>query len=155
MKRLFSGKCVVLILTLSINAINTFGQEKLKITGLYGKCQSGYFACEQLEIKSDSTFEYGIFYDVGGWKIWTGNWSLSNDTLILNTFKQPQTESDSITLSLANGYFFYTDFLTDLKMRWKGNKMYTWDSQNKEISRKRFLKKTNIGDKEFKIDKKY
>ncbi|WP_439185879.1 hypothetical protein [Carboxylicivirga taeanensis] len=155
MKRFFSGKYVVLILTLSINVISTFGQEKLKITGLYGKCQSGYFACEQLEIKSDSTFEYGIFYDVGGWKIWTGNWSLSNDTLILNTFKQPQTESDSITLSLANGYFFYTDFLTDLKMRWKGNKMYTWDSQNKEISRKRFLKKTNIGDKEFKIYKKY
>ncbi len=145
----------MLIFVLIINVISTFGQEKLKITGLYGKCQSGYFACEQLEIKSDSTFEYGIFYDVGGWRIWTGYWDLSNDTLILNTFKQPQTESDSITISLANGYFFNTDFLTDLKMRWKGKRIYTWDSQNKEISRKRFLSKTNIKYKEFRIDKKY
>ncbi|WP_148660986.1 hypothetical protein [Marinilabilia salmonicolor] len=140
---------------LSLNAFSALGQEKLKIIGLYGKCQSGYFACEQLEIKSDSTFEYGIFYDVGGWKIWTGSWVLSNDTLILNTFKQPQTESDSITISLANGYFYYTDFLTDLNMRWNGKKIYTWDSQNKEISRKRFLRKTNIKNKKFTIDKKY
>jgi hypothetical protein len=132
---------------------SAFGQEKIKIAGLYGKCQSGYFACEQLDIKSDSTFEYGIFYDVGGWKTWTGYWELSNDTIVLNTFKQPKTESDSITISLANGYFFYTDFLTDLKMRRKGKKIYTWDSENMEISRKRFLKRTNIDNKEFNIDK--
>lgn len=131
------------------------GQSASKIVGLYGKCESGFFACEQLEIKSDSTFEYGIFYDVGGWKIWAGKWDLSNDTLVLNTFKQPRTESDSITISLSNGYFFYTDFLTDLKMHWKGKKIYTWDSEKKEISRKRFLKKTDIQNKEFNMDKKY
>ena len=63
------------------------------VVGLYGKCAKRYFACTQIELKSDKTFEYFIFYDVGGGNIIKGNWNkLSKDTYVLNTLSQPQIQ---------------------------------------------------------------
>jgi len=60
------------------------------VVGLYGKCGKGYFACTQIELKSDNTFEYFIFYDVGGGNVLKGTWKkISNDTIVINTYKQP------------------------------------------------------------------
>ncbi|WP_298346999.1 hypothetical protein [uncultured Algibacter sp.] len=61
------------------------------VVGLYGKCGKSYFACTQIELKSDNTFEYYIFYDVGGGSVLQGTWKrISSDTIVINTFKQPQ-----------------------------------------------------------------
>jgi hypothetical protein len=62
--------------------------------GLYGKCGKSYFACTQIELKSDKTFEYFIFMDVGGGTVVKGNWEqLSVDSIKLNTFEQPKNPS--------------------------------------------------------------
>lgn len=62
-----------------------------KKTILYGKCNKTYFACTQIELKEDKTFEFYIFMDVGGESVLKGNWEFENgDTLKLNTFKQPK-----------------------------------------------------------------
>ena len=64
------------------------------IIGLYGKCGKKYFACTQIELKSDKTFEYFIFMDVGGGTIVKGNWEqISSDSIKLNTFDQPKNPS--------------------------------------------------------------
>ncbi|WP_299124800.1 hypothetical protein [uncultured Tenacibaculum sp.] len=61
------------------------------VVGLYGKCGKSYFACTQIELKSDNTFEYYIFYDVGGGSVLKGTWKrVSKDTVVINTFKQPK-----------------------------------------------------------------
>ena len=129
------------------------GQTRKDITGLYGQCSPGFFACTQIELKNDSTFEYGIFYDVGGWVTWTGKWTMRSDTLVLNSYRQPK---DSIDYSIIKmSYSFYqSGFIVDLKHIVKGNKIYTWDFENKSISKKIFLKKTSIKNKEFAIDNK-
>lgn len=60
------------------------------IIGLYGSCPNNYYACSQIEIKANNTFEYFIFMDVGGVNILKGNWKkISNDSISLNTFEQP------------------------------------------------------------------
>jgi len=60
------------------------------IVGLYGKCPNHYYACSQIELKANNTFEYFIFMDVGGANILKGNWKkTSNDSILLNTFEQP------------------------------------------------------------------
>ncbi len=64
--------------------------KNLSIIGLYGECENGYLACSQLELNADSTFEYYIFWDVGGGQILKGVWYTNNDTIILNTFNQPK-----------------------------------------------------------------
>jgi len=59
--------------------------------GLYGKCGKSYFACTQIELKADNTFEYFIFMDVGGGNVIKGTWNtISNDTIVLNTYNQPE-----------------------------------------------------------------
>jgi len=61
------------------------------IVGLYGKCKKNYFACSQLELKADKTFEYFVFMDVGGANIIKGNWKqIAADSIVLNTFEQPK-----------------------------------------------------------------
>ena len=61
---------------------------------MYGKCGKKYFACTQIELKSDKTFEYFIFMDVGGGTIVKGNWEqISSDSIKLNTFDQPKNPS--------------------------------------------------------------
>ena len=67
---------------------------KKSIVGLYGKCENGYLACTQIELKSDKTFEYFNFMDVGGGTVVKGNWEqISNDSIKLNTFEQPKNPS--------------------------------------------------------------
>jgi len=134
-------------------SINSFGQSRKDITGLYGECSNGFFACEQIELKKDSTFEYGIFYDVGGWVIWEGNWTLKHDTLILNSFRQPKDSLDYSIIKMSYS-FYQSGFIIDLKNIVKHNKIYTWDFEKKCINKKRFLKKTDIKNKEFTIVKK-
>jgi len=64
------------------------------VIGLYGKCEKKYLACTQIELKSDKTFEYFIFMDVGGGTVVKGNWEqISNDSIKLNTFEQPKHPS--------------------------------------------------------------
>jgi hypothetical protein len=134
-------------------SVSTFGQTGKDVTGLYGECSNGFFACEQIELKKDSTFEYGIFYDVGGWVNWTGKWTIKHDTLILNSFRQPK---DSLDYSiLETSYSFYqSGFIVDLKYIMRRNRIYTWDFEKKCISNVRYLKKTGIKNKKFKIDNK-
>jgi len=60
-----------------------------KCIGVYGDCEEHLIACRQLQLFSDSTFDYGQFLDVGGWRIKSGKWSLLGDTLILNSTEQP------------------------------------------------------------------
>ncbi|WP_146169773.1 hypothetical protein [Kordia periserrulae] len=50
--------------------------------------------CTQIELKSDKTFEYFIFMDVGGGTVVKGNWEqISTDSIKLNTFEQPKNPS--------------------------------------------------------------
>ncbi|MEO1031074.1 MAG: hypothetical protein AAFX55_06700 [Bacteroidota bacterium] len=61
------------------------------VIGLYGKCANPYLACTQIELKSDNTFEYYIFMDVGGENIIKGTWKKApNNSIILNSFSQPE-----------------------------------------------------------------
>jgi len=63
---------------------------KKNIAGLYGKCDKEYFACTQMLLNDDHTFEYFIFMDVGGGSVLKGNWKrITNDSIVLNTFEQP------------------------------------------------------------------
>lgn len=80
---------IILLLTL-VSVLLSFTNTKKSIIGLYGKCNDGYLACTQLELKNDSTFEYYTFFDVGGGTIKKGTWKVNQDTLIINTFNQPQ-----------------------------------------------------------------
>lgn len=60
-------------------------------TRLYGECEDRFLSCMQIEIKSNKYFEYFTYIDVGGGKIYKGNWKkLNKDTIVLNTFQQPQ-----------------------------------------------------------------
>lgn len=78
-------KLILLLTFLSSCSINN------SVVGLYGKCEKHYFACSQIELKPDKTFEYFIFMDVGGASLTKGNWEkISNDTIVLNTFNQPK-----------------------------------------------------------------
>ncbi len=126
------------------------GQKVKDITGLYSKCPEGYFACEQIELKNDSTFEYGIFYDVGGWTSWSGTYKIDGNFIIINSYRQPQTESEKQMAKEAYN-FFVSGFITDLKFRIKGNRLYTFDFEKNQISNKRFLKKTSAINKKFSI----
>ncbi len=61
------------------------------VVGLYGKCGKKYLGCTQIELKSDKTFEYFIYMDVGGGSLIKGTWeSISNDTIVLNTYNEPR-----------------------------------------------------------------
>ena len=64
------------------------------VIGLYGKCGKEYLGCTQIELKSDKTFEYFIFMDVGGGTVVKGNWEQTFvDSIKLNTFEQPKNPS--------------------------------------------------------------
>ncbi|WP_445455184.1 hypothetical protein [Flavobacterium sp. HNIBRBA15423] len=74
---------------------------KKTVTGLYGKCGKGYYACNQILLKSDNTFEYFVFMDVGGKNIIKGNWiQIAKDSIKLNTFNQPKTPQTTIKGSI-------------------------------------------------------
>ncbi|MFV1883600.1 MAG: hypothetical protein ACMZ7B_03850 [Balneola sp.] len=84
--------------------------------GLYGKCESSFLACSQFHFTSDSTFESYTFYDVGGsWGIIDGYYTMNSDTLVLNSYYQPQkptveyspqlsTSTDDIVQITVNEY---------------------------------------------------
>ena len=81
-------KLILILLFLSSCSTNK------SVVGLYGKCEKSYFACTQIELKADNTFEYFIFMDVGGGTVVKGNWEqISTDSIKLNTFEQPKNPS--------------------------------------------------------------
>ncbi|ESU22809.1 hypothetical protein FLJC2902T_32480 [Flavobacterium limnosediminis JC2902] len=66
---------------------------KMKDSELYGKCKMPKYACTQLKLNKNKTFEYFVFEDVGGENLSTGTWKIHNgDTLILNSYTQPSKE---------------------------------------------------------------
>ena len=68
------------------------------VIGLYGKCGKEYLSCTQIELKSDNTFEYFIYMDVGGGTVVKGNWEqISTDSITLNTFEQPKNPSTTFS----------------------------------------------------------
>lgn len=73
------------------------------LVGLYGKCSNHYYACPQIELKPNNTFEYFIFMDVGGVNILKGNWKkISKDSILLNTIEQPTVPKTSY-IGIENG----------------------------------------------------
>ena len=66
------------------------------ISGLYGECEIGFFACTQMYLKPNGIFNYFIFYDVGGGTVLEGQWQYKFDTIYLNTFKQPKQQKTFI-----------------------------------------------------------
>ncbi|NQY07721.1 MAG: hypothetical protein HRT68_16380 [Flavobacteriaceae bacterium] len=79
-------KCYSLIILALVNSCSSYNS----FEGLYGKCDKGYLACTQMLLKPDHTFEYFIFYDVGGGNVLKGTWKqLDQGTIVLNTYKQP------------------------------------------------------------------
>ncbi|WP_291727057.1 hypothetical protein [Bernardetia sp.] len=100
------NKYILTIVSVSFLMLSFFHTNKKSIVGLYGKCGKSYMACTQIDIKEDSTFEYYVFYDVGGASIKKGNWKVSKDTLILNTFNQPKFE---------RGYHILDSSYSDIK----------------------------------------
>ena len=146
-----NSKLTLMISFFVISYLMTAGQSQKSIIGLYGECEDGYFACEQIELKSDSTFEYGIFHDVGGWNLYKGTWFLINDTLVLNTYKQPKTKEE-IEFYNSSFSFIYTEFITNLQFKIKNRKLYKYDFNKKSISRKLYLKKTTFENKKFEIN---
>jgi hypothetical protein len=140
---------ITVIILLGLGSLLS-GQKVKNITGLYGECPDGYFACEQIELKNDSTFEYAIFYDVGGWIYWSGTYKIDRNFIIINSYAQPLTEAEKQMAKEA--YNFYTSgFITDLKFQIKGSRLYTYDFEKNHISKKRFLKKTSAINKKFRI----
>lgn len=84
----------LILILLLFNACST----NKTIVGLYGKCEKGYFACTQIELKSDKTFDYFNFMDVGGGNVIKGTWYLlTKDTIVLNSFKQPKNPTTTFT----------------------------------------------------------
>ena len=74
-------------------------------TILYGDCSPGYFVCHQFELNKDKTFEFYIFYDVGGGHVLKGNWSrFKKDTIKLNTFQQPHIPRTYYTGKVDNEF---------------------------------------------------
>lgn len=62
------------------------------IVGLYGKCERGYLACTQIELKSDSTFTLLSYSDVGGASFYYGDWiHVSTDSIMLLPPKKSRT----------------------------------------------------------------
>jgi hypothetical protein len=90
-----------LIITMLIFSSSLFGQTIKDISGLYGECAIGFFACEQMYLKPDGTFSYFLFYDVGGGNVSEGKWQYKYDTLYLTTFKKPKQ---------PNPYIINTEF---------------------------------------------
>lgn len=81
-------KLLLILLFFSSCTTNT------SVIGLYGKCGKAYLACTQIELKSDKTFEYFTFMDVGGGTVVKGTWQqISKDSIKLNTFEQPKIPS--------------------------------------------------------------
>jgi hypothetical protein len=85
-----------------------FGQKNNGFSGLYGECEIGFFACMQIDLDPNGSFEYFIFFDVGGGRVLKGNWNLKEDTLILNTFDQPK----QLTPTIINDYDNKNDSIT-------------------------------------------
>lgn len=78
---------------------------------LYGKCQTPMYACLQLLLKDDKTFEQYVFFDVGGEKIMKGTWEIvKGDTLKLNSFEQPVND-EFLDLSLASPYYLRDELI--------------------------------------------
>ena len=134
---------------LALSFYISFAQTNENIIGLFGECKEGYFACSQIEFKSDSTFEYDIFFDVGGWQCWTGKWSMEGNLITINSFSQPETEEEKSTVNLSYS-FVSTDFITDLKFRIKKNRLYIYDFEKKKIRNHLYFKKTSLDKKEYK-----
>jgi len=84
-------KHLIFILTILFSVYCT---AQKKCVGVYGNCGDHFFACQQLQLFNDSTFDYGHFMDVGGWRIKSGKWTLLVDTLILNSIEQPRNFVD-------------------------------------------------------------
>lgn len=84
------------IFLFSLLLLNSCSTRK-DFTGLYGKCGKNYFVCDQLELKSDNTFEYFSFMDVGGSIVVKGVWEkILDDAIILNSFERPQNSKTKI-----------------------------------------------------------
>lgn len=92
---------LLFILLLLSSACSPF---KPSLTLFEGVCRFGH--CEQFLLKSDRTFEYYLYNDIGGlskmegcWEIWAG------DTIIINTYQQAKSASIhySVDTSLSQG----------------------------------------------------
>jgi hypothetical protein len=129
-------------------ASQLFGQKSNRPIGLYSKCPKSYMSCEQIQFNADSTFKYAVFYDVGGLVTWEGTWSTDVDTIIINSYKQPQTEEDKKIVEISYG-FYQSGFIIDLKFLLKGKRLFTTDMETKKICLTEFLKKTSINNKIF------
>ena len=69
--------------------------------GLYGECGKKYYACDQLLLKPDHTFEYFTFMDVGGQNIKKGNWKqTTKDSICLHSFEQPKIPNTILTATI-------------------------------------------------------
>lgn len=110
-------KSILILLIIFLSACSSAKQ----ISKLYGKCNKDYLACIQIQINSDNTFEYFVFYDVGGGNVLSGKWEKGiGDTLILNTIEQPKIlntkyvtkligkNNDSIKVSLKGYEYSYS-----------------------------------------------
>ena len=105
-------------------------------------------ACEQIQFKADSTFKYGIFYDVGGLNLWEGTWAAKTDTIIINSYLQPSTEEEK-RIAKDTFSFLQSGFITDLKFLLKGNKLFITDFETNTISKTDYLQKTKLKKKIF------
>jgi hypothetical protein len=56
---------------------------------LYENCSKG-IGCEQVQLKSNNEFESYLDFHMIGRHIYTGKWEENNDTIILNSYLQPQ-----------------------------------------------------------------
>lgn len=54
------------------------------VVGVYGECEKKYYACYQVQIKNNKTFEIFSFFDVGGGTVYRGKWEyLAKDSIEL------------------------------------------------------------------------
>lgn len=127
-----------------------FIQSCSTVDKLYGRCENGYYSCTQILLKKDSTFEYFIFYDVGGGSVLKGNWLRNKDTIVLNTYKQPQviTELDKINYQICKDVVTPC-WLTNEKVLIKNNRLHIYKDTSGKINRQYFLRKTNMRNKQW------
>ncbi|MEI7595366.1 MAG: hypothetical protein WCK02_06430 [Bacteroidota bacterium] len=78
-------------------------------------CDNGGVECSQIRIKSNGTFEYNTYSDYRGWVICKGKWEkFTGDTILINSFIQPQSKNTFIDDSTINGVFIKFNMDTTL-----------------------------------------
>jgi hypothetical protein len=126
-------KCVYILIAFILIACSARKDEDK----LFGKCKTPLWGCTQLLLKSDKTFEYWIFEDVGGENLIKGTWEKYNgDTIKLNSYNQPEKDDVLAKLNLK--------FIINELVIVKNNKVVIFKNNGRRFSLKKNYMKNKM-----------